>query len=98
VRVEVPVGGPVTALAVPVSALRKGPAGDHVWVVAADSTGTTRAHARTVRSGPVIGDTVLIVAGLEPGEQVAASGSFKLRESLKVEAQSASAAPAVAQQ
>ena len=87
VRVEVPVGGPVSALALPVSALRKGPGGDHVWVVASDSAGQRRAHARLVQAGPVLGDTVLILDGLEAGEQVAASGSFKLRESVRVEAQ-----------
>jgi membrane fusion protein (multidrug efflux system) len=85
VRVEVPVGGPVTATAIPVGALRKGPGGDHVWVVSPDSTGKARAHARTVRSGPVLGETVLILDGLEAGEQVAASGSFKLREAVRVE-------------
>jgi membrane fusion protein (multidrug efflux system) len=56
-----------------------------------------RAHERTVQSGPVLGDTVLIVGGLQAGEQVAASGSFKLRESLKVEAQPAAAATTAVQ-
>lgn len=84
VKVEVPVGAMGTAVAIPVSALRKGPGGDHVWVVIADSTGATRAHERTVVTGPVLGDTVLILDGIKPGEQVAASGSFKLRESVKV--------------
>ena len=84
VKVEVPVGPMGTAVAIPVSALRKGPGGDHVWVISADSTGTPRAHERQVQSGPVLGDTVLIVGGLQPGEEVAASGSFKLRESVKV--------------
>jgi membrane fusion protein (multidrug efflux system) len=86
VRVTVPVGPSTTAAAIPVSALRKGPDGDHVWVIAADSTGARRAHARAVQSGPVLGDTVLILSGLTPGEQVAASGSFKLREAVRVEA------------
>jgi membrane fusion protein (multidrug efflux system) len=98
VRVEVPVGGPLTAVAIPVSALRKGPGGDHVWVVTPDSAGQSRAHVRAVRSGPVLGDTVLIVDGLEAGEQIAASGSFKLREALRVEAAPTSAATAAAQQ
>jgi membrane fusion protein, multidrug efflux system len=84
VKVEVPVGAMGTAVAIPVSALRKGPGGDHVWVISADSTGATRAHERQVQTGPVLGDTVLIVDGLQPGEEVAASGSFKLRESVKV--------------
>jgi membrane fusion protein (multidrug efflux system) len=57
VRVRVPVGAPRKAVAVPVSALRKGPQGDQVFVI----------HA-----------------GLAAGEQVAASGSFKLREAALV--------------
>jgi membrane fusion protein (multidrug efflux system) len=84
VRVVVPVGAQQTAVAVPVSALRKGPAGDHVFVIAADSTGKARAHVRQVRSGNVVGDEVLILEGLKAGEQVAASGSFKLREAVLV--------------
>lgn len=84
VRVQVPVGAMGTAVAVPVSALRKGPGGDHVWIIAPDSTGTPRAHERAVQTGPVLGDTVLILDGIKPGEQIAASGSFKLRESVKV--------------
>src|SRR5262245_52144406 len=84
VRVQVPVGAMGTAIAIPVSALRKGPGGDHVWVIGPDDGGATRAHERVVVSGPVVGDTVLILKGLSAGEQVAASGSFKLREAVKV--------------
>ena len=80
VRVRVPVGAPREAVAVPVSALRKGPEGDHVFVVAPDAEGRPRAHLRAVQSGAMLGDEVVIREGLEPGEQVAASGSFKLRE------------------
>ena len=84
VRVRIPVGPPGKAVAVPVSALRKGPQGDHVFVLTADDKGKTRAHVRTVRSGAVLGDEVLIHSGLEAGEQVATSGSFKLREGVLV--------------
>lgn len=94
VRVRVPVGPPSTAVAIPVSALRKGPGGDHVWVIAPDSSGAHRAHERAVQAGPVLGDTVLILSGLVVGDQVAASGSFKLREAVRVEAQSAPGATA----
>lgn len=80
VRVEVPVGPPQAAVVVPVSALRKGPGGDHVFVLAPDADGQTRAHVRQVQSGPMLGDEVVILEGLSAGEQVAASGSFKLRE------------------
>jgi membrane fusion protein (multidrug efflux system) len=84
VRVRVPVGQSSKAVAVPVSALRKGPEGDHVFVLAPDKEGKTRAHVRRVQSGSVIDDEVLILAGLSPGERVAASGSFKLREAALV--------------
>jgi membrane fusion protein, multidrug efflux system len=84
VRVRVPVGPSQTAVAVPVSALRKGPDGDHVFVIAPDQDGNPRAQMRRVVSGAMLGDEVLILSGLSPGEQVAASGSFKLRETVLV--------------
>lgn len=84
VRVRVPAGPPTKALAVPVSALRKGPGGDHVFVVAPDSAGKTRAQMRRVLSGSMLGDRILILDGLNRGEQVATSGSFKLREGVLV--------------
>ncbi len=84
VRVQVPIGAPSAAVAVPVSALRKGPAGDHVFVIEPDEAGNTRAHLRQVQSGTALGHEVLILSGLSAGEQVAASGSFKLREAVLV--------------
>lgn len=84
VRVRVPVGAERAAVVVPVTALRKGPGGDHVFVLAA-ANGQTRAQVRRVESGPIVGDSVVILAGLEAGERVAASGSFKLREGLLVQ-------------
>ena len=84
VRVLVPVGPLDTVVGVPVSALRKGPQGDHVFVVEPDSAGRPRAHLRTVRSGPVLGEEVLIYDGVKAGEQIATSGSFKLREAALV--------------
>ena len=84
VRVEVPIGPVADAVAIPVSALRKGPAGDHVFIITQDSAGKDRAHVRPVESGTVLGDDVLILRGLAPGDRVATSGSFKLRESVLV--------------
>ena len=84
VRVQVPVGPPRKAIAVPVSALRKGPGGDQVFVIEADKEGKTRAHVRQVESGTVLGDEVVIQSGLSAGEQVATSGSFKLRDEVLV--------------
>lgn len=94
VRVRVPVGQPQRAVAVPVSALRKGPDGDHVFVLGPGADGRTRAGVRQVRAGPVLGDEVVILDGLRAGEQVAATGSFKLRAGALVTV--AAAGPAAA--
>ena len=80
VRVRVPIGSARTVVAIPVSALRKGPGGDHVFVIATDKDGQTRVRARHVTSGPMLGDEIVIHEGLTAGEQVAAVGSFKLRD------------------
>jgi membrane fusion protein (multidrug efflux system) len=84
VRVRVPIGLPRKAVAVPVRALRKGPGGDQVFVIELDKSGKTRAHVRQVESGAMLGDEVVIHAGLSAGERVAVSGSFKLREAVLV--------------
>jgi membrane fusion protein (multidrug efflux system) len=84
VRVRVQVGASRKAVSVPVSALRKGPEGDQVFVIREDQDGHTRAHIQQVESGAMFGDEVVIHAGLTAGEQVAASGSFKLREAALV--------------
>lgn len=84
VRVRVPVGMPRQAVAVPVNALRKGPGGDQVFVIETDQEGKSRARLRQVESGAMLGDEVVIHAGLAVGERVAASGSFKLRDGVLV--------------
>jgi len=84
VRVQVPVGPSRMAIAIPVSALRKGPGGDQVFVIQPDEHGKTRAHARLVESGAMHGDEVVIHTGLSANEMVAASGSFKLRDGVLV--------------
>lgn len=80
VQVRVPVGTPRKVVAIPVSALRRGPEGDHVFTVAPGQDGKPRASMRLVKSGTMIGDEVVVESGLSAGDPVAASGSFKLRE------------------
>ena len=84
VRVRVPVGAARKAVAIPVSALRKGPGGDFVFVVAQDKDSKARAQQRPVQVEALAGDEVVIREGLTPGEQVATSGSFKLRDAVLV--------------
>lgn len=80
VRVAVPVAPPREVIVVPVSALRRGPAGSSVFVLQSDPAGNLRAHERRVVSGAVLGDEVVVESGLDAGELVATAGSFKLRE------------------
>ncbi|MGL5020323.1 MAG: efflux RND transporter periplasmic adaptor subunit, partial [Luteolibacter sp.] len=84
VQVRVPIGVAREVVAVPVSALRRGPEGDHVFVIIPDAKGASRASMRLVKSGMVMGDEVLIESGLKAGEAVAASGSFKLRDGVLI--------------
>jgi len=78
VQVRVPVGPVRLAVTVPVSALRRGPEGDRVFVIDRDAEGGSRARLRRVEAGTVLGDLVVVEGGLEAGEEVAATGSFKL--------------------
>ncbi len=84
VRVRVPVGLQRTVVAIPISALRKGPGGDQVFVITPDKDGRNRVHTRQVESGPMFGDEIVVHAGLAAGEQIAAAGSFKLRDGILI--------------
>jgi len=77
-RVRVPVEAPHEVIVVPVSSLRRGPGGDYMWALEAAPDGALRAKTRRVVTGPVLGDEVVVVKGLEAGERVAALGSFKI--------------------
>jgi membrane fusion protein, multidrug efflux system len=84
VRVQVPAGLARLAVTIPASALRKGPEGDFVFIVARDKEGKDRAQFRQVQVETLTGDEVVIRDGIAVGEHVAASGSFKLRDSVLV--------------
>lgn len=84
VQVRVPAGDPIDAISIPASAVRKGPSGDHVFVVALDSNGHSRAYRRPVEIAAALGNEVMIARGIAAGEQVATTGSFKLREAALV--------------
>jgi membrane fusion protein (multidrug efflux system) len=84
VQVRVPIGPARLAVTVPVSALRRGPEGDRVFVIEQDVSGVSRARLRQVQAGSVLGDSVVIESGLDADEQVADSGSFKLFDGVLV--------------
>lgn len=83
-RVRVPVEASHDVVVVPVSALRRAPGGDAVFVLQKGEDGALRAATRRVKAGTVLGDEVVIRDGLAIGEVVAAAGSFKLYEGVLV--------------
>jgi membrane fusion protein (multidrug efflux system) len=97
VRVQVPTEAPRLAVAIPASALRKGPGGDFIFVVEAGADGQERARVREVEVEALDGDHVVIRRGVSAGERVAASGSFKLRDQVLVAITDTSSAVALSQ-
>ncbi len=95
VRVKTPTGPAQASVTVPVNALRRGPEGDHVFVIVSDKDGTTRAKQRPVQAGAVLGDAVQILSGVKAGERIATTGSFKLRDDALVAVAAADANPAL---
>lgn len=83
--VSVQTSKPRDTIVVPLTALRRSPNGQFVFVVV-DEQGKQRARQRQVDTGPVQGGDIVIEKGLAAGELVATSGSFKLRDGLLVQA------------
>jgi membrane fusion protein, multidrug efflux system len=82
VDVQVNVGAPQKALAVPLAAVRRAAYGDHVFLVGApkDKDKGPRAEQRFVRTGAAVGQDIVILQGLALSDRVATTGAFKLRE------------------
>jgi membrane fusion protein, multidrug efflux system len=74
---------PQPALLVPLTAVRRAPYGEHVFVLE-EEAGQTRARQRVVQTGPAQGTDIVITDGLAEGELIAGAGSFKLRDGLLV--------------
>jgi len=91
--VSAPVGAAREAVFVPLTAVRRAAYGDHVFVLAEDG-GALRARQQFVRLGPVQGEEAVVLSGVEPGQRIAAKGSFKLREGLAVRVDPAAAGTA----
>jgi membrane fusion protein (multidrug efflux system) len=78
------VAPPQPSLFVPLTAVRRAPYGQLVYVLA-EEDGKLRARQSIVKTGPVQGDEIAILEGLAEGDLIAAAGSFKLREGLLVQ-------------
>ncbi|MFN0011747.1 MAG: efflux RND transporter periplasmic adaptor subunit [Phycisphaerales bacterium] len=101
VKVRVPVEVAREYVVVPVEAVRRASYADQVFVVtevAGPGEGAEkqlRAQQRFVKLGPVAGAHIIVIDGVKPGEKIAASGSFKLRDgALVMAAPPAAPAPA----
>lgn len=84
VQIRVPVEPAKPYVVVPNTAVRRASYADQVYVILPgkpeDMPGSKRAHQRFVKLGPTVGNDVVILEGLKIGEEIAASGSFKLRD------------------
>jgi membrane fusion protein, multidrug efflux system len=77
--VQIATSKPRETVVVPLTAVRRSPNGQFVFVVV-DDQGKQRARQRSVETGPVEGDDIVIEKGVRAGEMVATAGSFKLRD------------------
>jgi multidrug efflux system membrane fusion protein len=68
-------GTQVNVVAVPPSAIQRGPQGLFAWVVTANDT----AQARPIQVGSTTGDLTIVTSGLEEGERVVTDGQYKLQ-------------------
>ena len=79
VQVQVTLSNPQKVLAVPATAVIFAPFGDTVFVIEKDKEGRLTARQQFVRLGKSRGDFIEVVDGLKPGDVVASTGAFKLR-------------------
>jgi membrane fusion protein (multidrug efflux system) len=87
VSVEVPLAATQVATLIPITAVRRSSFGANVFVLQAAEEGAQashRAELRPVTLGPQRSEQIIIASGIEPGEQVATDGSFKLRDGVLV--------------
>lgn len=89
VAVDVPTGAADRVAIVPSVAVRRDVFGTSVYVLEPAEEGAIareRARRRSVEVGPERDGMTVVLDGLEPGERIAATGAFKLREGVLVSA------------
>jgi len=69
-----------SVLAVPPTAIQRGPQGLLAWVITANNT----AEPRTIEVGPTTGNLVIVTSGLNDGERVVTDGHYKLARNAPV--------------
>ncbi len=85
IQISVPVEEPRQYLAIPRTALRRTSYADQVFMVVPagkDDQGNpvVRAKQQFVKIGPTLGEDIIVTEGLKAGDEIASSGSFKLRD------------------
>ena len=88
-RVEVLLPEEKDVLVIPITSVLSAPYGDSVYVIETNSAPQTSAGAlvvrqQIIRTGATRGDFLSVEAGLKPGERIASSGVFKLRNKMSV--------------
>ncbi|MFN0219251.1 MAG: efflux RND transporter periplasmic adaptor subunit [Hyphomicrobium sp.] len=84
VDVTAVISEPRDTVLVPLSAVRRSPNGQHVFLVVEEG-GKLRARQRPVETGAVQDNEIGVEKGVAEGELVATSGSFKLRDGVLVQ-------------
>jgi membrane fusion protein, multidrug efflux system len=90
VQTKLALGGSDSVIALPASAISYAPYGDSVFIVT-DLKGPSGQAYRGVRQqfvkvGASRGDQIAVLSGVNPGEEVVTSGTFKLRNGAAVQA------------
>jgi membrane fusion protein, multidrug efflux system len=88
VRVAIILPEAKQVLAIPSTAVLSAPFGDSVFVITpqvADGKTNLVVQQKFIRTGKTHGDFVSVESGLNPGDKVAASGIFKLRNGVSVQ-------------
>ena len=67
-------------LAVPPTAIQRGPQGVFAWIINANNT----AEPRVIEVGPATGNVVIVTSGLNEGERVVTDGHYKLARNVPV--------------
>ena len=93
VKVSLEYGPQIAAVAIPLSALRRTPAGSIVYLADEDSHGKTRAKSVNVVAGMTLGEEVVILKGLSIDQKIVADGSFKVHDGCLLADTSSSVAP-----
>jgi membrane fusion protein (multidrug efflux system) len=76
-------------IVIPKTSVLSAPYGDSVYVIETNSPAQAGGSGLTVRqqiirTGPARGDYLSVEVGLKPGERIASSGVFKLRNKMSV--------------